>query len=351
MAIKLKGKPLIGLDIGSRAIKAVELSYSPKTEGYALSGYVYREITPGEDLKDTLKHIWAEHQFHTNKVVTSISGRSVIVRYITMPEMTDEELKNAIKYEASKYIPFEVDEVMIDCLRLSHIKKEDAGGKPSKDITVLLVAAKRDKLDEHITLLEESGLWPMSVDVDCFALGNSFELKQLINPSADIGNKVNALIDIGAVKTNVNIMIGLQVFFTREIYIAGNDFTEAISKKMGLPENEAEQLKRNPALKADEIRDYVSSLLDDLTHEIQLSFDYFEHQFDKQIENIYLSGGASLLQGLEESFDSTFNRKLIRWDPCESFEVLSDKIDPVDLKKKATQLAIAAGLASRVKKD
>ncbi|MEW6027251.1 MAG: type IV pilus assembly protein PilM, partial [Planctomycetota bacterium] len=342
MAVKLKGKPLVGLDIGSRAIKAVELSRSPKTERYAMSGYVYREIAPGEDLKEVLKAIWAEHNFHTNKVVTSVSGRSVIVRYITMPEMTDEELKNAIKYEASKYIPFEVDEVMLDCMRLPHIKKDEGSGKPGKDMTVLLVAAKRDKLDEHITLLEQGGLWPMAVDVDCFALGNSFELKQLINPSADIGNKVNALIDIGGAKTNVNIMLGLQVFFTREIYIAGNDFTETISKKMGLPENEAEQLKRNPQLKADEIKDYVSSLLDDLTHEIQLSFDYFEHQFDKPIENIYLSGGASLLQGLEESFDSTFNRKLIRWDPCESFEVVADKIDPVDLKKKASQLVIAS---------
>lgn len=351
MATKLKGKPLIGLDIGSRAIKAVELTYSPKTEEYGISGYVYREIAPGEDLKDVLKQLWAEKHFHTNKVVTSISGRSVIVRYITMPDMTDEELKNAIKYEASKYIPFEVDEVMLDCIKLPHIKKDEADGKPAKDITVLLVAAKRDKLDEHITLLEQAGLWPMAVDVDCFALGNAFELKQLINPSTDAATKVSALVDIGAVKTNVNIMIGLQVFFTREIYIAGNDFTEAIGKKMGLPENEAEQLKCNPALKADEVKDYVSSLLDDLTHEIQLSFDYFEHQFDKPIENIYLSGGASQMHGLEEMFDSTFNRKMIRWDPCAIFEVASDKIDAVELKKKSSQLSIAVGLASRVKKD
>ena len=341
----------MGLDIGSRAIKAVELVYAPKTEEYSIVGQVYREIAPGEDIKEALKGIWAEHNFHTNKVATSISGRSVIVRYITMPDMTDEELKNAIKYEASKYIPFEVDEVMLDCIKLPHIKKEEAAGKPAKEITVLLVAAKRDKLDEHINMLEESGLWPMAIDVDCFALGNAFELKQLINPSPDIATKVTALVDIGAVKTNVNIMIGLQVFFTREIYIAGNDFTEAVGKKMGLPENEAENLKRNPELKADEIKDYVGSLLDDLTHEIQLSFDYFEHQFDKPIDNIYLSGGASMLHGLEETFDSTFNRKMLRWDPCESFNVVSDKIDPVELKKKANQLAISIGLASRVKKD
>jgi type IV pilus assembly protein PilM len=348
---KLKGKPLVGLDIGSQFIKAVELVYLPKTNSYALSGYAYQEIAPGENIKEILKKIWETQELHTTKVVTAISGRSVIVRYITMPEMSDEELKNAIQYEASKYIPFEIDEVMIDCLHLPHIKKEQKSAGPTKDMSVLLVAAKRDKLEEHINLLEESGLWPITIDVDCFALGNSFEIKQLNNPPSNITNKVSALIDIGAMKTNVNIMSELQVCFTREIYIGGKDFTESTSKKMGISEKEAEEIKKNPGLKFEEVKDYISSLLDDLTHEIRLSFDYFEHQFDKPIDDIYLSGGSSLLQGLEESFEATFNKKPIRWDPCESFEIMSEKIDPVELKKKASQLIIATGLAARIKKD
>ncbi|MDI6732395.1 MAG: pilus assembly protein PilM, partial [Planctomycetota bacterium] len=220
-----------------------------------------------------------------------------------------------------------------------------------KDMSVLLVAAKRDNIDNHIDIVERSGLLPMAIDVDCFALGNSFELKQMVNPSTDINNKVTALIDIGALKTNVSIMMGLQVYFTREIYVGGNDFTEIISKKMGAPQNEAEKVKCNPELKSDEIKDYVSSLVDDLTHEIRLSFDYFEHQLDKPIDNIYLSGGTSLLQGLEDTFASTFNRQILRWDPCESLEIVSDKIDAVELKKRASQLAIATGLAVRIKKD
>jgi len=348
---KIKGKPLVGLDIGSQVIKAVELIHSPKTNNYVLSGYAYYEISPGENIKEALKKIWETNDFHTTKVVTAISGRSVIVRYITMPEMSDEELKNAIQYEASKYIPFEIDEVMIDCLRLPDIKKEQKSGGATKDMLVLLVAAKRDKLDEHINLLEESGLWPVAIDVDCFALGNSFELKQSNNPPSNIANRVTALIDIGAMKTNVNIMSGLQISFTREIYIGGKDFTESTSKKMGVPEKEAEELKKNPGLKFEEVKDYISSLLDDLTHEVKLSFDYFEHQFDKPIDDIYLSGGSSLLQGLEESFESVFNKKPIRWDSCEFLEILSEKIDPSELKKKASQLVIATGLAARIKKD
>jgi type IV pilus assembly protein PilM len=348
---KIKGKSIVGLDIGSQAIKAVELVHSPKTNSYALSGYAYHEISSGENIKEVLKKIWETHDFHTTKVVTAISGRSVIVRYITMPEMSDEELKNAIQYEASKYIPFEIDEVMIDCLRLPDSKKEQKGGGTTKDMPVLLVAAKRDKLDEHINLLEESGLWPLAIDVDCFALGNAFELKQSNNPSSNISNRVAALIDIGAMKTNVNIMSGLQVSFTREIYIGGKDFTDSTSKKMGIPEKEAEELKKNPGLKFDEVKDYISSLIDDLTHEIKLSFDYFEHQFDKPIDDIYISGGSSLLQGLEEAFESSFNKKPVRWDPSELLEILSEKIDPPEMKKKASQLVIATGLAARMKKD
>jgi type IV pilus assembly protein PilM len=214
-----------------------------------------------------------------------------------------------------------------------------------------LVAAKRDKLNEHIDLLEKSGLWPVAIDVDCFALGNAFELKQLLNAPPDAAKKVFALIDIGAVKTNVTIMSGTQVSFTREIYVGGKDFTEAIAKKMGIPPAEAEKIKRNPSLKSEEIKDYVSSLLDDLIHEIKLSFDYFEHQFDKSIDDIYISGGASQLQGMDSSFEGAFNKKPTFWDPCESFEIASAKIDPTELKKNAPQLVIATGLAARIKKD
>ncbi|MBI4711947.1 MAG: pilus assembly protein PilM [Planctomycetes bacterium] len=214
-----------------------------------------------------------------------------------------------------------------------------------------LVAAKRQVVDEHVTLLEESGLWSVIVDVDCFALGNGLEFHERLNPSSSVGDKVTALVDVGASKTNVNIMYGLNSCFTRDIYIAGNDFTEAITKKMGLQPSQSESLKRDPGIKAEEIKEVVSSVVDDLCHEVSLSFDYFEHQFDKPIDYIYLSGGGSQLVGLEETLERTFEKKPIRWDPCEMLEISSETVDAVEFKKNAVRLAIATGLAARIQKD
>lgn len=350
--IKTKGKSLVGLDIGSKYIKAIELT--PTNNSYAILGYAYREITPGDDLKETLKELFQTTGFSTKKVVTAVSGRPVIVRYINMPEMSDEELQNAIKYEASKYIPFEADEVVLDCQRMDYETKasESEPSPTSKEMRVILVAAKRNLIEDHLVLLESAGLWPYIIDVDSFALGNAFELYALLSTNQEKAepNISTALIDIGSVKTALNIMFNVNSYFTREISIAGNDFTDAISKKTGLQPAQAEALKCDPGDKTEEIKDITSGLVDDLIHEIQLSFDYFEHQFEKPIDSIYLSGGSSHLIGLEEAFENTFQKKPVWWNPLEYIEIASEHITKEELNRHTSQLGIAVGLASRIRK-
>lgn len=351
---KIKGKSLVGLDIGSKCIKAVELAQSDN--GFAIVGYAYRDLAAGEDLKEVIKELFHSTGFNTKKVVTSISGRSVIVRYISMPEMSDVELRNAIKYEASKYIPFETDEVVLDCQKMDYDMKtgsgETAAPAVSKEMRVILVAAKRNLIDDYLSMIESIGLWPYVIDLDSFALGNAFELQELFAENknkGEIGKSV-ALIDIGSSKTLLNIMFNVNSYFTREITIAGNDFTEAISKKMGLDLAQAEIRKCEPGDKLEEVKEAASGLLDDLLHEIRLSFDYFEHQFEKQIDLVYISGGSSHLVGLEEAFEKDFQKKPVIWNPLEHFEIASDKINQTELNQHATQLAIAIGLASRIRK-
>jgi type IV pilus assembly protein PilM len=162
--------------------------------------------------------------------------------------------------------------------------------------------------------------------------------------------KVVALIDIGANKTNINIKRGRVSYFTREIYLAGNDFTDAISKRLGLETHEAELLKRDPGDRIGELMESVSPTLEDLGNEIHLSFDYFENQFDAEVEEVYLSGGGALFPQLEETFTRIFDRKTMLWDPTENFEV-SNRVDTNALRENAPQLAIAVGLASRIRKD
>ncbi|MFA5795134.1 MAG: type IV pilus assembly protein PilM [Candidatus Brocadiia bacterium] len=348
---KLKvNKSIIGLDIGSSAIKAIELTPSPTTSGsYVVSGYGIKDLLPQQNIKDAIKEFFDTAGLHTRKVVTAVSGKSVVVRYITMPKMSDEELRSAIKYEASKYIPFEIEEVMIDCAPLPPLEDE----KPEheeKEMRVLLVAVKKQTIEDHISIIEQTRLLPLIIDVDCFALGNAFELNQKFSTAGASGpdKKVSAMIDIGATKTNVNVIYGLNSYFTREIHIAGNDLTEALVKRIGMQPAQAEALKRDPGLKQEEVKEVVSSIIEELCHEIGLSFDYFEHQSDKKVEHIYLSGGGSQIIGLDEAIESTFEKRPIRWDPCESLEILVDGVDPVDFKKIASNFAVATGLAARI---
>lgn len=336
----------LGLDIGSRSIKAIELIEAG--DNFYLGGFAQAEIPAPDQTAAVLADVLAKGNFGTKRCITAVSGRSVIVRYVTMPEMGDEELRNAIKYEANKYIPFEGEDVVLDCQRLPEVKPEGKAGS-DKEMSVLLVAVKRSFINDHVALVKGAGLIADTIDVDSFALGNAFEFCQLMNPKVSEAERVVALVDVGAAKTNINIMRGSHSFFTREIYMAGNDMTEAISKKLGLDMAQAEGLKREPKERLSEIQESVTGVLDDLCHEIHLSFDYFESRFDREVESCYLSGGGSLLGGLEDYFEHTFGKQPLRWNPVE-FLVPREGGLPADLQPSAPVLAIAVGLASRVKK-
>jgi type IV pilus assembly protein PilM len=313
-----------------------------------ITGVAIREVPSPEAMKDTLRDLLAQSRIKTRRVVSSVSGRSVIVRYVTMPFMTDEEMKNAIKYEAAKYIPFEVEDMILDYQRM---EEEGAaqGGEKGREMRVLLVAAKRDFINEHAALIEDLGLMPTVVDVDSFALGNGFELAGTVKPDAFDWTKITALVDIGAVKTNVNIVKGDVSYFTREIFIGGDEMTDAVSKKANLDVKEAEKLKREPGNQATQVQDAAAQVLDDLCHEIHLSLDYFENQFDRPVDDLRVSGGASLVPGLDEAFEKAFGRKPLHWNPVEHLDIDRDRLDAAAVNAYSSQLAVAVGLASRIR--
>ncbi|MBI5367886.1 MAG: type IV pilus assembly protein PilM [Planctomycetes bacterium] len=353
-------RSLIGLDIGSRFIKAVELTES--RDQLELTAMDIIELSNASQLRDALREILSRGGFHTKRTVTAVSGRAVIVRYINMPAMSDEELRNAVRYEAGKYIPFEVEDVILDCQRLEErvaaaagVGSSGGGGSgvagKGDEMRVLLVAVKRSFVDDHVAVLEETGLIPNIIDVDSFALGNAFELTTALRPGSQPSDRTIALVDVGSYKTNINILVGADSYFTREIYVAGSDFTEAIGKRLSIDASQAEAVKRNPGPRTEEVHEAVGSVLDDLCHEIYLSFDYFKTQFDREVDDIYLSGGGSLLMGLDETFQRTFGKNPVRWDPTEALVIRTDRVNPADLRSFAPQLAVAIGLAARIRKD
>lgn len=339
-----KKNSILGLDIGTYSIKAIEMT--AMGNDYWITGYGQVAVTNPEDPIDSVREIIQNSGIKSKRVVTGVSGREVIVRYISMQPVDDENLTNAVRFEADKYIPYDLDEVVIDSQKLD---EASVGMSSSSEMKVLLVAAKRSLIEHRVQLLKDSELYPYIIDVDSFALGNAFELKCELSPRAEVEGKVVSLVDIGCSKTNINIMIGNTSFFTREIYLAGNEFTEEIQKRMEVTMEEAEGLKLEPGVFALEVQEAVAPVIDDLANEITLSFDYFESQFEREVEEIYISGGGSQLFSLEPDFERIFGKRINRWDPAQHFDILEDNVDVDALRANASQLAIAIGLASRIR--
>ena len=233
-------KATVGLDIGSSIVKAVQLRRSGK--GIELEKFGIAEIYPGGDKKAAAESVrelkiaavrkaLQSANISAKQAITAVSGESIIVRYIQLPDMPEDELKNALKWEAEEYIPFHIDEVNIDSIILG---KAGEGGK----VDVLLVSAKKELVNEHIDLVRAVGLTPLIIDVDSFAFLNCFEVNYQPNPT-----DVIALINIGAEITSINIYIGGISRFSRDISIAGDTITTSIQSRLGISFVQAEEMK------------------------------------------------------------------------------------------------------------
>jgi type IV pilus assembly protein PilM len=341
-----KQRSLIGLDIGTHCVKAVELTQHGNE--LVLTAYGQNDIVSEGSRADSVIDLLQGHAFRTRRVCTAVSGKSVIVRYLTMIQMSDEDLKNAIKFEADKYIPFDVDEVVLDAQRLDEGTRGSLG---ENEMRVLLVAVKRSLVDDHVNLVQSIGLQPQVIDVDAFALGNAYELRGLYAAGMEDDDRVVALIDVGANKTNINVVRGGTSHFTREIYLGGDDFTSAVSKRLGCEVHQAELLKRDPGENYEALRDAVLPSIDDLGNEIHLSFDYFENQFDRAVDDVLLSGGGAQLRLVEDTFEKIFEKRTRYWDPTENLKIDTDAVDVDALRANASQLAIAVGLAARLRRE
>jgi len=337
-----KNQNMLGLDIGSREIKAVELTRTGA--GFSVTSLASKPLISEEATVDTLRQLAQESRFKASRATSSISGRSVVVRYITMQPMTDSELRTAMKYEAEKYIPFAVNDVVIDSQCLDGAPE---GGMRGAEMKVLLVAAKRALVLGHINKLAESGFELAVLDVDAFALGNAYHLVRAAAP-AEEPVKTTGIVDIGASKTNINIACGNVSLFTREIYIGGDDFTNAICRQEGIEFYEAEALKQSTDTSEDALKKAVNLTLEDLGNEIQLSFDYFEHQFDTEVGEVLLTGGGSLLRDLTSVFEEKFRKPTRIWNPLLEVPVQAKGFNTEVLEAVGPRMAIALGLASRL---
>ena len=345
-----KSKAVVGLDIGSSAVKAVELKASGKA--FKVVAYASEPVPPdsivdgaiidGAAVADAIRRVFENKAFKTKEVAASLSGNAVIVKKINLPVMTEAELAESIYWEAEQYIPFDIQDVNLDYQIL------DAGtGEESKGtMDVLLVAAKKEKIADYTGVISQAGRTPIIVDVDAFALQNAYEVNYGLEP-----DQVVVLLNAGASAININIITGDQSTFTRDISIGGNSYTEAVQKELNLAFDSAEQLKRGMPVEGvnpEDVTPVLHAMTENVLLEIQKTFDFFKATASSdRIDRIVVSGGASRVNGFVEALQERFGTAVEVFDPFKKIAFDPSKLGVTDPDGLSPAAAVAVGLALR----
>ncbi len=345
-----KSKAVVGLDIGSSSVKAVELKSDGKT--YRVTAFATAPVPPdsivdgaiidGAAVADAIRRVFENKAFKTKDVAASLSGNAVIVKKISLPVMTEAELAESIHWEAEQYIPFDIQDVNLDYQILDPGTGADARGT----MDVLLVAAKKEKIADYTGVIAQAGRVPIVVDVDVFALQNAYEANYGVEPRNTV-----VLLNAGASAININILAGDQSRFTRDVSIGGNAYTEALQKEFNLPFDTAEQLKRGAAIDGvtfEEARPVLHAMTENVLLEIQKTFDFFKATAaSDQIDTIVLSGGASQVDGFTEALQERFNAIVDLFDPFRTIAFDAKRLGVTDAAAVVPTAAVAVGLALR----
>ena len=348
MMLKRGKNSMVGVDIGSSSVKAVELQGKGSDlqllnlgfETLQADSVVDGQIMELNAVSNAISSIFNEHKIKTTKVAAGVNGHSVIVKNIVLPQMTDDELQESFAWHAEEHIPFDISDVNLDYHVMN--RSDDA-------IHVLLAACKRDKVANLKQAIQLAGKQPSVVDVDAFALQNCYELNYDPQPG-----HVVALLNIGASTTNINILNGVRSVFTRDATFGGNQYTSLLQKEMGLTFDQAEAVKRGlPLPDGIEQRDtspILDTVSDILALEIQKTMDFYRatvEEGESAVEKILVSGGGSKLKGLVDFLSRRFEVPVEMFDPFRKINVDARGFDPEYMREIVPEMAIAVGLALR----
>ena len=334
---------LVGLDIGSRSLKVAEILETKRgreLKGFGITDVPHGAIEDGtindpEALAESIRQLFKAYNIKERNVAISIGGYSVIVKKIAVQTMDETQLQETIHFEAEQYIPFDISDVNLDFQILGENETN-----PSQ-MNVFLVAAKKEMVNDYVNLANLAGLNPCIVDVEAFALQNTFEANY------DLGNENVALIDIGASKTSLNILKGNNSVFMRDVSLGCMQVNQKIMSLTDCSYDEAEQLKYGgdtKRLSADDLKDWCT--------EIRRAFDFFYSTYpDDKIKRIILSGGGANIADFRQLLAVEASAEVETINPFKNIYVSDDKFDPDFIKQIAPQAAITAGLALRKVND
>ena len=352
-----KKNQLIGLDIGSHSIKLVEIEDTKKgkvLKSFGIIGLPQDAIVEGsikemEIVSSAIKTLYKHLKVKNKNVVTSISGYSVIVKKISVQKRGEAELEATIQDEAEQYIPFDINDVNLDYEVLSPVedKEEAKAAKEDKGfMDVMLVAAKKDIVEDYVSLLHLTSLNPAILDVDAFAVQNAFELS-----SQEISG-CYAIVNVGAEELGINAIKNGISIFTRDSSYGGYQINEAIMSKFGVSYDEAEKIKlggtKLESKERDSLEDIFTSVVSGWVNEIKRALDFLTTTYpDETIEKIFVSGGSCRIPGFQKYLEIETEIPVAEMNPFANLQINDKVFDPKYLSYIAPQAAVAVGLALR----
>ncbi|HLF17452.1 MAG TPA: type IV pilus assembly protein PilM [Candidatus Omnitrophota bacterium] len=322
----------IGLEITQNECKMVEVKKS--SNGFQVVRWAIESLDENKPV-NTIKAILPSDLTQAS-VHTAVNGKGTLIRYIEMPRMTVDELRNSFALESDKYFPFAQDQIYTDCYIL------DPTGK-TKQMDVMAAASTKDLIDNRLKLMNEAGVQTDFIGINSVALANvinalGYELQDAKPEMTYV------LVDIGESVSNVTIMINKFPRFSRDIFIGGRDFIKRISNAFGKSSKEARALCAEPSEKAKEIISACESIFLNMTQELRLSFDYFSTERNKEVDKIYLTGDYALLPGIKQALEEHLELKVELWNPFNQLTYVPD-ISKEDIQKNAHRLTVALGLS------
>jgi type IV pilus assembly protein PilM len=338
---------LVGLDIGSRSIKAaqiVESKNGPMLKHFGIVDLAHGAIEEGtindpEAVSESIQQLFKSYNIKENNVAVSIGGYSVIVKKINVQTMAEEQLQETIHFEAEQYIPFDISDVNLDFQILGENESNP------NQMNVFLVAAKKEMVNDYINLVNLAGLNPCIVDVEAFALQNTFETNYSFQ------NENIALIDIGASKTSLNILKDNSSVFMRDVSLGCGQINQKIMSLIECSFEEAEQLKYGDTpdkLTQDDLKGIVSSVVADWCTEIRRALDFFYSTYpEEQIKRIILSGGGANISEFRELLATEASAEVESMNPFQNVQLDKKSFDDAYVKQIGPQAAISMGLAMR----
>ena len=345
-------RQLVGLDIGSSGIKLVQLKENRGR--YVLQKFGFKPLEPEVIVDGTvmdegqvvsaIKALFDELNVKVKQVAVSISGHAVIIKKISLPPMPDDELEGQVKLAAEQYIPFDINEVNIDF----HVLPPSEGDRSGEaEMSVILVAAKKDKINELTELVKGAGLLPLVMDVDAFAIENMHAINYPMSQE-----ETTALVNVGASVMNINIVSKGTSLFTRDIPIGGNRYTESIQRELGLSYEEAEQLKKggkasgnNQAAAAQSVIESVNA---EVASEIARTIDYYKSTAaEGEVQQVLLCGGGAQVSGLVIQLRDRMHAVVEVANPFAEVDTSGSDFDQTTLAEMASMASVGVGLALR----